>query len=200
MMVRRGAPLVSLGGAQISIIGPFPEDLEVLRDEWNDWLEQNKAILEQVRRQAERDERNLGQNEIGRLLTPMLTQTEVFGNRHKVTPPNLASLMLLVEENGKQLLLTGDGHATDILKGLEHHGKLDDNERIHVDLLKLQHHGSEHNITADFCNQVTADQYAICGNGFARKPDLGVLEHHRCSKAQRSAALQVLVQYRCLNS
>lgn len=43
-------------------------------------------------------------------------------------------------------------------------------------MLKLQHHGSEHNITAAFCEQVSADQYVICGNGFSANPDLGVLE------------------------
>lgn len=176
MMVRRGRPLVQLGSANISIIGPFPEDLEVLRDEWNDWLEDNEATLGEIRRQAERNQQLLGQSELDRLVQPMLTQAEVFGRRSRVTPPNLASLMLLVEEQGKSLLLTGDGHADDILKGLEHHDKLDANERIHVNVLKLQHHGSEHNITPAFCEQVTADQYVICGNGFSANPDLGVLD------------------------
>jgi hypothetical protein len=176
MMVHGETPLVQLGSAHISVIGPFPEDLERLRDEWNDWLDDNQAVLAQIRRQAERDRRDLGPSELERLLEPLFRQAEVFGDRRKVTAPNLASLMLLVEEDGKSLLLTGDGHADDILKGLEHHGKLDDNERIHVDVLKLQHHGSEHNITAAFCEQVTADQYVVCGNGFSANPDLGAME------------------------
>jgi len=64
-----------------------------------------------------------------------------LGNRKKVTTPNLASLMFLAEENGKSILLTGDGHGDDILKGLAHHQALDANERLQVDVLKVQHHG-----------------------------------------------------------
>jgi hypothetical protein len=176
MMVRRGAPLAKLGGANIFIIGPFPEDVEILRDEWDDWLDNNEKTLEQIRRQAVRDQRELGQSEIDRLMQPMLAQAQVFGDRGTVTPPNLASIMLLVEEGSKTLLLTGDGHADDILKGLDHHDKLDNDEHIHVNVLKLQHHGSEHNITAEFCEQVTADQYVVCGNGFSGNPEIGVLE------------------------
>ena len=52
-------------------------------------------------------------------------QAKKLGRRKKVTAPNLASLMFLVEEGGKTLLLTGDGHHEDILKGLQHHGKLE---------------------------------------------------------------------------
>ncbi|MCH7611681.1 MAG: hypothetical protein IIB10_13475 [Chloroflexi bacterium] len=99
-----------------------------------------------------------------------------LGDRNAVTTPNLASIMLLVEEAGKTVLLTGDGHADDILKGLEAHGKLDNAGRIHVDVLKVQHHGSEHNIHEDFCEAVTADHYVICANGSHRNPDLDVLQ------------------------
>jgi hypothetical protein len=176
MMVRGGAPLVKLGSAQISIIGPFPTDVKKLRDEWNKWLKENQKILKQISQQAARDEKNLGQSELNHFLQPILAQAQVFGDRKSVTPPNLASLMLLVEEKKKTLLLTGDGHADDILKGLDHHGKLDARKKIRVDVLKLQHHGSEHNITPGFCEQVTADQYVVCGNGFSGNPELSVLE------------------------
>jgi beta-lactamase superfamily II metal-dependent hydrolase len=37
--------------------------------------------------------------------------------------------------------------------------------RIHVDLLKVQHHGSNHSTTQDFFERVTADHYVISGNG-----------------------------------
>jgi hypothetical protein len=83
--------------------------------------------------------------------------------------------MLHVEEGGKTLLLTGDGHADDILKGLAHVGKLDDAGGIHVDVLKVQHHGAEFNIDLPFCRKVTADHYVFCGNGEHANPDLDVL-------------------------
>ena len=74
------------------------------------------------------------------------------------------------------MLLTGDGHATDILNGLERAGRLDAQTGIHVDVLKVQHHGSEFNLTPKFCRRVTADHYVFCANGADENPDLRVLD------------------------
>jgi hypothetical protein len=105
-----------------------------------------------------------------------LAGVKTLGDRRKVTTPNLASLMFLAEENGETLLLTGDGHWEDILKGLEHHHRFDAAGKLHVDVLKVQHHGSEHNIKKEFCDRVTADQYVFSGNGQHENPDLDVLQ------------------------
>ena len=121
-----------------------------------------------------RDAERLGTNDLKSLMT--LRSAQTLGDRSKVTPPNLASLMLLVEERGKTLLLTGDGHWKAILDGLRFHQKLDEEERIHVDILKVQHHGSEHNINEEFVSRVTADHYIFCGNGEHENPNLRVLE------------------------
>jgi hypothetical protein len=105
-----------------------------------------------------------------------LALAKQLGNRKKVTTPNLASLMFLAQENGQSILLTGDGHADDILKGLDRHQAFNSNAHIHVDVLKVQHHGSEHNVHKEFCDRVTADHYVFCGNGEHKNPDLDVLE------------------------
>ncbi|HLL72765.1 MAG TPA: hypothetical protein VK363_15080 [Pyrinomonadaceae bacterium] len=105
---------------------------------------------------------------------------KLIGRRDKVTTANLASLMLLVEEGTgakkKTLLLTGDGHAEDILKGLKHYKKLDKSGRMHVDVLKIPHHGAEFNTDQLFCDAVTADHYVFCGNGAHENPDLDIIE------------------------
>jgi hypothetical protein len=84
--------------------------------------------------------------------------------------------MLLVDEGGKSVLLTGDGHSADILAGLDRLGRLDSQGRLHVDVLKVQHHGSEHNVTESFFRDITADHYLFCANGAHHNPDLAVLE------------------------
>jgi len=104
-----------------------------------------------------------------------------LGIRRKVTVPNLASLMFMVEEKdadgtARSILLTGDGHHLDILSGLEMQKKIKKNGSLHVDVLKVQHHGSEHNIDRDFCKRITADHYVFCGNGAHANPDLKVVE------------------------
>ena len=84
--------------------------------------------------------------------------------------------MLLVEEGKKTLLLTGDGHQDDILKGLKHLKRVTDKKGLHVTVLKVQHHGSEHNIDEAFCRKVTADHYVFCGNGEHENPDDRVVQ------------------------
>ena len=93
-----------------------------------------------------------------------------------VTAANLASLMLLVEEGTASVLLTGDGVSQEILDGLAHHGKLDGNQRIHVNVLKVQHHGAAANVEAKFVKSVTADHYVFCGNGAHHNPEKEVVE------------------------
>lgn len=46
----------------------------------------------------------------------------------------------------------------------------------YVDVLKVQHHGSEQNIDADFCRKLSADHYVFCGNGEHGNPELDVIE------------------------
>lgn len=176
MMVETAQNVIKLGPLKIWVIGPLRAELKRLRDQWNDWLDKNKKRLDAIRAKANEDRRNMGLSEFDRLLQPMLEQAKQLGDRSKVTVPNLASLTLFVEENGKRVLLTGDGHADDILKGLDKRGLLRSDGSIHVDVLKVQHHGSEHNIEGDFCKRVTADHYVFCGNGFSGNPELPVIE------------------------
>ena len=73
------------------------------------------------------------------------------------------------------MLFTGDSGGDLILEGLETAGLLDKNKRIKLDLLKVQHHGSNHSITEDFLKQVRADKYVISGNGSHGIPHMDML-------------------------
>ena len=177
---------IKVGGMRCRIIGPFKADLEKLREEWNAWLEANKDKLQEIQTKAEKDESSFSAKEIADIMLPKLQQAELLssllpleglataqklGDRKEVTTPNLASLMLHVEEQGKTLLLTGDGHHTEILNGLRHIKKLKPNKGLHVNVLKVQHHGAEFNIDEVFCRTITADHYVFCGNGLHENPN-----------------------------
>ena len=184
---------LSVGSMSAWVIGPYEEDLRALRREWNEWLREKRDYVRGLQRRARRDEDRLGNDE-NRLLanrfqeqTSALLQLDAFqavleqshgplGRRERVTTPNLASLMLFVEDAGRTVLMTGDGHWEDILLGLEHAGKLRADGSLHVDILKVPHHGSEHNTSEEFAKRVTADTYVFCGNGAHENPDLRVVE------------------------
>ena len=95
------------------------------------------------------------------------------------TVPNLSSIVVLAEmKTGKaavkRMLLTGDAGGDFILEGLESAGLLKGG-KIHVDLLKIQHHGSRHNVELDFFKRVTADRYVVSGDGKHGNPSLETL-------------------------
>jgi hypothetical protein len=128
-------------GLQFSILGPREEQLRRLDEEWRKSKDSNPA-------------------------NPA-AQAADYLNR---TVPNLSSIVVLLEASRGpgaaplRVLLTGDAGGDHILESLDATG-LGTGGRIHVDLLKVQHHGSNHSTTQDFFERVTADQYVISGNG-----------------------------------
>jgi hypothetical protein len=91
------------------------------------------------------------------------------------SPFNLASIVCLVEFGGKRILLTGDARDDDILDGLRRANGLDANDHIHVDILKIPHHGSDRNMSREFFERVSADHYVISGNGEYNNPEKATL-------------------------
>jgi beta-lactamase superfamily II metal-dependent hydrolase len=89
--------------------------------------------------------------------------------------PNLSSIVMLVTSAGKTVLLTGDARGDHVLSGLKTTRKLKKG-KLHVDVLKVPHHGAEGNNPADFLEAVTADHYVFSANGKDQNPDPPVLE------------------------
>jgi hypothetical protein len=171
LMARKNQPAFVVGSMTFTIIGPRAGELENLKKGWNDWLETSEG--EQAVAKLRREIRD----KIDRFGTSDAIATDWSVPSYKgVTPPNVASLMFMVEENGKRLLLTGDSHQDMIIDGLESTGFLQPGQGFHVDVLKVQHHGSEHNYDPDFAQRVSADHYVFCGNGENGNPELAVID------------------------
>lgn len=168
LMVRAKQKSFPIGSMTFTIVGPTADEIEMLRDGWNAYLAdpENLTSLRKLKDKLEKSARDVGQTQI--------SQSE-WESYKGVTVPNIASLMFMVEENGKRLLLTGDSQQDIILKGLKQTGYLNDGS-CHVDALKVQHHGSENNLDADFCRKVSADHYIFCGNGEHGNPDPRVIK------------------------
>lgn len=169
------AEKVTLGSLKIFLLGPSQDDIDKLRVSWQKWIDDNQIALEKLQAEMLADEERLGTLSPRIVANPMLDQALGEG-LSKVTEANLASLMLLVEEGALSVLLTGDGVSSEILAGLERHGKLDTDGRIHVKVLKVQHHGALANVETDFVKRVTADHYVFCGNGAHHNPEVEVVE------------------------
>jgi beta-lactamase superfamily II metal-dependent hydrolase len=101
----------------------------------------------------------------------------MFGQRaHTQLAPNLSSLVLIAACNGKKMLLTGDARGDKILEGLELVGALKTRGTMHVDMLKMPHHGSDRNMETAFLRRIRADHYVFSGNGEHGNPECSTLE------------------------
>ncbi len=180
---------IEVGDFSIRILGPSRDDLERLKDEWDEWMSDNATIAKQLREEAQRESERLDAgltSSFGSVLENLALR---LGDGSSVTPPNLASLLMYVEQGGHTVLLTGDGIASEIVRGLRVHGLLAPAElpagapaddplpaRCHVDVLKIPHHGATDNVSEGFFTLVTADHYLFCGNGAHSNPELAVIE------------------------
>jgi hypothetical protein len=93
-----------------------------------------------------------------------------------VTPPNLASLVLLVEENGSRVLLTGDAGDESLLEYFEAAGLMDADGRLEVGVLKVPHHGADNGFSDEFVERVRAANYVFRGDGEHHNPEPDVVE------------------------
>ena len=131
------------------VLGPTKKNLEKLREEWKDWLGKKKLI----------------QN----------VESELFQILDK-SIPNLSSIMFLAEIKNKKILFTGDGSGDDIISILSKNSMLDKQGNMHVDILKVPHHGSDRNVSKEFFNTVYANFYVISANGRDDNPSLDTLK------------------------
>ncbi|MDP3000801.1 MAG: MBL fold metallo-hydrolase [Bryobacterales bacterium] len=152
MAPKTGRREVDLGaGLKFTILGPHEAEMNKLQEEWRKAKVSGKA------------------------------ESQAFAADYlNRTAENLSSIVVLAEFQAdgkplKRMLLTGDSGGDLVLKGLETAGLLEDG-KIHVDLLKLQHHGSSHSVDQSFFERVTADCYLISGNGKHGNPHPDTLQ------------------------
>ena len=168
---------IDLGdGMTFRVLGPSLARVEALQGVWNRYLEEKEL--------AEAVAAGLEDNSI----------------------PNLSSLVVLAEQDGKTMLLTGDARGDYIVEGLILAGLLppeaelpilytgmpraeratkkmelaaaeamENPPSVHLDLLKLPHHGSDRNVSTGFFRRVTADRYLCSADGNHHNPDVPTL-------------------------
>lgn len=104
--------------------------------------------------------------EMGVAVTAAFTDESVF---------NLSSIIVLAESRGKSMLLTGDARGDDILAVLRD-SQLFKAGKFRCTLLKIPHHGSDHNVSTEFFRRVVADHYVFSGDGKHDNPELSTLQ------------------------
>jgi hypothetical protein len=138
-----------IAGLALTVVGPRAAELELLREEWERTLESSRS----------------------KAIDPASVELSAFVEK---TATNLSSIAMLAEYDGKTALFTGDARGDNVLSGLRDVGLLS-GPSLHVDVLKLPHHGSKNNVAPEFFEQITADHYVISANGDNDNPDVATL-------------------------
>ena len=151
----------------LRVLGPTKANLDNLHEEWERWLD------------AHEDAVAGGDPAVAAMADRSI--------------PNLSSIMLLAEAEQKRVLLTGDGRGDHLLSGLEQAGLLDAQGTMHVDVLKVAHHGSDRNATRAFFALLSADTYVISADGTYGNPDLATLIWIVESARERAQEIQLVL-------
>lgn len=78
--------------------------------------------------------------------------------------PNGSSISLLVEHDGRRVLLAGDAHPDTLLRSIAPLAKAEGG-RLRVDLFKVSHHGSRGNVTRELVELLDCRRFAISTDG-----------------------------------
>lgn len=172
MAPKQGKKVVNMGnGLKFTVVGPDEERLEALRVKWDQTVERIK---------------NAENKEEAESLAADFANP---ASNSDPSPTNLSSIVVLAEADmgggvTKRMLLTGDARGDFIYDGLERAGLLTGG-KLHVDLIKVQHHGSDRNVTKGFFGKVTADHYVMSGDGITHgNPDIKTLEMLSAARGQ----------------
>lgn len=151
IVMKEDDSVIKLQNLKFYILGPSQKNLEKLRKIWDRW--------------------GRGHTQLG--VTPKDYEAlQILDS--SIT--NLSSIMFMVEYDEKKLLFTGDGVGRDVLEVLSEKKMLNSKGRLHVDILKVPHHGSERNVSEQFFNTITADVYIISANGRDDNPSFLTLK------------------------
>ena len=164
-------PSRQLGSTTLKVLAPTHPQLKELKNKWREWAKDHTSDIVDLEREID-----------DIMLTGREPRAVKIAKRTSLTPQNLVSIVVLAEDNGHKVLFTGDTHQTDIIKGLKAANQLEvfDPARksgLHIDVLKVQHHGSPNNLDCKFSTRVTADHYVFCGNGAHGNPSVEVVDH-----------------------
>jgi len=138
------------GGLNLQVLGPSRELVRDLQEKWDKWLEK----------------KGLGEP---------LSDLEIAAFLDK-SVHNLASIVVLAQSGTARILLTGDARGDHVLQYLKEADLLDAEGKIHLDLLKMPHHGSDRNVAPEFFEAITADRYVFSGDGNHGNPEPATFE------------------------
>lgn len=141
-------------GLKVTVLGPDADGVEAMHAKWADWRSEHDPIA--IARTG-----RLSRNpmptplDVEALARPGKTDTEL---------PNGSSIALLVEHDGRRILLAGDAHPDTLVRSIAPLAKAEGG-RLRVDVFKVSHHGSSGNVTRELIELLDCRRFAFSTDG-----------------------------------
>jgi len=186
-------PRVRLGGGlELTLLSPTRAQLAALKPIWKREVEK-AGLVEDADPEPEKAPDSLG--------SQSLDLQELAGRpfRPDRSAANGASIAVLAEHDGKSVLFAGDAHADVLETQLARLAAERGVNAIHIDVAKLSHHGSGHNLSSGLLTTIECDRWVFSTNGaifghpdpetIARlvvdRPGVELIFNYRCESTER---------------
>jgi beta-lactamase superfamily II metal-dependent hydrolase len=151
-------PRVELeGGLSLTLLSPTPGKLATLKPAWE--KEVVKAGLDPSRQRPEEIESPEGFELLG---VPDVEDLASQPFSEDLAEANGSSIAVLVEFEGRRVLLTGDAHPGVLTAAIK---RLGTSKKLALDACKLPHHGSKANVSRELLQALDCKVYLFSTNG-----------------------------------
>jgi hypothetical protein len=154
------------GGLRWTLLSPNPLKIQEMRDLWKKNVEANdltpgdeEVFLELLDERADLQPDELG----GGALDVNDLAASDFEEDDKA--PNGSSIALLVEFEGKSILLGADAHPSVLTASLQRLARERQVNRVALDACKVSHHGSRKNTSPDLLDTINCHKFLFSSNG-----------------------------------
>lgn len=146
------------GGLTLTLLSPTRKELAALKPVWKREVER-AGLVPGVFAETEKAPDSLG--------SQSLNLQELAGRpfRPDRSAANGASIAVLAEHDGKSVLLAADAHADVLETQLGRLAAERGVDAVHIDVAKLSHHGSRHNLSSGLLATIACDRWVFSTNG-----------------------------------
>jgi hypothetical protein len=163
-------PTIDYDGLKLTVLGPTQAALNRLGKEWNHVVEEywtpgdSEAALAALKKDRRYRPGWLGARGVEDLADSEMNEDAAAANG--------SSIVLLAEYGVHRCLFAADAQPTPLTRALDRLSK----KRLFLSVLKVPHHGSERNNSAELYRKIEAEEYLISTNGdrFAHPDDATV--------------------------
>jgi beta-lactamase superfamily II metal-dependent hydrolase len=134
-------------GSKFTILSPAEKELKKLHKKWE------TEIDRKVDMSPEHDDFSVPISEL--VKRPFIEDKSI---------PNGSSIAVLIENKSHKAILLGDAYPSVVTKSLQNLGYSKDN-KIYVDIVKISHHASKGNTSAELLSLINCSKYIISTDG-----------------------------------